>query len=81
MHVDFPEQRGVPCQPTDIEYVKPPGFDLDKVVRKDPHWSCCGKPFKSQGCVAKAHEWKEGFNPDPDRSAIPSILRTLGQRC
>ena len=82
VHVDFPERRGVTCQVTDVEYVKPPRFDLEKVIREKPYWSCCGnESFSSRGCVAKAHEWKQGFNPDPDRSAIPSILRAFGQPC
>jgi hypothetical protein len=80
LHVDFPERRGVQCPATDLEYVKPPWFDLEKVVPENPYWSCCGnKRFSSRGCAVKAHEWKQQFNPDPDRSSIPSILRAFGQ--
>ena len=79
LHVDFPDRRGVKCPATDLEYVKPPDFDLEEVVRNDPHWSCCGNErFSSRGCAVKAHEWKRHFNPDPDRSSIPSILRKFG---
>ncbi len=53
-------QRRTGCHvPSEVEYVKPPGFDLEKVLPENPYWSCCGnESFSSRGCAVKAHEWK-----------------------
>jgi len=79
---DAPEQikGSYSCEVSDLEYAKPPNFDADAHLLTHPHWSCCGNvDFRSEGCVVREHKWKAPYNPDPNRSSIPSIMRIINE--